>query len=277
MTKNKKILILIGIIVGAIVVVRGFFLTEKTTLNQNLNVPLLINDKKQQDMAVEKQTTERLEQYQSSLLSEEWVPFTNMRFHYIFEHPKSLKEVESGGRGADFSSDVGSIVTFAIGDTGIFNVMRLYLDEKSIHGGILANIEQMRSEKYSDAYIKEYPIKINREFAETRKYRDISFKLFAELIQKETMLGVGTSTDKQNTSLRETVVDGLPAYEFTWVADSQQSDVAISLKLGYGFLSSFGTHRFVFFESPAGEKYYIHYQPTNPVSDRMFKSFHFVR
>ena len=215
------------------------------------------------------------ERMQTAQPTEEWNTFTNTRFSYSFEHPMSLKREALDGRGADFSSDVDSIVTFMTDTSGVFNVTRLYLDEQSIKSGISANVEQMRSEKYSETYIKDYSERMDREFADIRKYRDIPFEKFALLVQKALTPDMGLNT--QGEPLQKVIVDGLPAYQFTRIDGGQLNAEAVPLKMEYGFWSSFGTHRFIFLESPSGEKYYIHYKPGDPISERIFKSFHFMR
>lgn len=72
---------------------------------------------------------------------EEWTEFVNKRFNYIFIHPISLDIDAEDGKGADFSSDLDSIVTISSNGSGIFNVTRLYLDEESIQSGVRTNIE----------------------------------------------------------------------------------------------------------------------------------------
>ncbi len=207
-----------------------------------------------------------------ALLAEKWVLFTNARLHYAFMHPISLEDYKSGKGGEDALADLGSMTTFLIENKGIFNIGRIYLDEQSIQSGFQTNIKWMRSEGYGEQYIKEYSERISREFADTRKYRDIPFDNFARLIQKAL-----TPANGQSQPLQKITVAGLPAYEFIYPKDIKLSEEGIALKLPSGYAHTFETHHLVFFESLKGEKYYIHYNPENPVSKRIFESFHFVK
>lgn len=209
-------------------------------------------------------------QVKSKQVLEEWKIFTNERFKYTFEHPVSVsKDDRLSGRGADFSSDIDSKITFDEGGTGIFNVTRLYLDEKTIKDGINSNIISMRNNGALEKDIEEYSQRMEKEFSNTRKYRDIPLNDFAPLVQE----AIGNATGLPI----KTTIDGISAYEFTWSEASSSSDMAVSLRLGYSFLSSFGTHSFVLFENSKGQKYYIHYKPENVTSVRMMKSFHFIK
>lgn len=197
-----------------------------------------------------------------------WISFINDRFKYAFEYPDFVSRDITPGRGADFSSDIDSIVTLSQGSVGIFNVTRLYLDEKTITGGINLNIALMRKEGASEKDIQDYSQRMKEEFTNTRKYRDIPLKDFALLVQKAT----GSTTEP----LIKTTLGDISAYRFTWKENNSTSELAVSLRLGYGFLSKFGTHTFILFESPIGEKYYIHYLSGNETSLKILQSFHFL-
>ena len=89
------------------------------------------------------------------------------------------------------------------------------------------------------------------------------------------MMSASTSPDKQDALLRKVFVDGLPAYQFEQITGMKFSSKAAPLRMGTMF--SLSTNRFLLLEDPKGEKLYMRYQPENPISESILKSFHFVR
>jgi hypothetical protein len=212
--------------------------------------------------------------------------FENRRFHYTFEHSSTTEIDAPIGKGADFSSDIGSQITMIKKDcsytspnpsivfrncTPLFNVTRLYLDEKSIQVGIDAVIQYFTSENPDDAktWAKEYRERTNKEYSYIRPYRDMSKQDFISVLKQQPMF------DQSKT--QEITIDSIPAIEFTWVQNATNTDIEPRLVLGYSFVSALGVHKVVFFEGPTGEKYYIHYKPDDKESVQMFETFHFVK
>jgi hypothetical protein len=198
-------------------------------------------------------------------------------FQYVFEYPTNITKEPLPGKDGSAFSDYEAQITMYEGEKVIFNVTRLYLDEKTIQKGIAdmqdpANIDGW----LDDSQIQAFKDRIDVEFASDRKYRDMPSDEFLHVLSKELSLR-GSVSPETSLPYEKTEVDSILAYEFTWTNDFPESNTIPYFKLGYGFVSDMGFHKVVYFESLIGEKFFIHYIPNSPISLSMFKSFHFVQ
>jgi hypothetical protein len=209
---------------------------------------------------------------QAAQLAEDWVSFTNTYFHFTFMHPTSMRVLTSGiPPDGDVSDEISNPMVGSI-----FSVERIYVTDLEIQREIDGDTSVGRV--YSDPRWTDYLADRDRTFAQIRKYRDLSLEDFAQLVRRQQILAASSSPDKQDAPLQKVTVDGLPAYQFTQIAGIPPALEAESLGMfGNENWGALGTHHFILLEDPHGQKYYIRYKPGDPVSERIFESFHFVK